>query len=303
MKVVQSVLLFLLLSLGLAAGSCNKKKTSRFDELQDRAGTVQLFSTQQAPAAPAKSGGGGGGAESLGAPLSVSPILAATVESKLIKTAKVRFQVKDTQKATSAITQLVSKHKGYVASHSVTTGSYSIENNLLIRVPSTSFDALLDELLAEASYVESKVVEVRDVTEGFVDITARLKTQQEVENRYREILKQARKIEEILAVERQLGEIRQEIEARQGRLRFLSHQVSFSTVQLTFAERLPYQRPPQSGFLSSLAESVKSGWSDFLDSVLGFVAVWPFVVALVLLAFLLWRWRGRRSSRKHQLQA
>jgi hypothetical protein len=97
MKVVQSVFLILLLSLGLAAGSCNKKKTSRFDELQDRAGTVQLFSAQEALPAPAKSGGGGG-AKILGAPLLVSPTLAATVESKLIKTAKVRFQVKDTQK-------------------------------------------------------------------------------------------------------------------------------------------------------------------------------------------------------------
>jgi uncharacterized protein DUF4349 len=301
MNVVQSVFLILLLYLGFAASSCNKKKTSRFLDQQGPRAAVQL--AQHALPEPERAGGGGG-ARSMGAPpLLLSPILAATAESKLIKTAKVRFQVKDTQKATSAITQLVSTHNGYIASQSVTTGSYSIENDLLIRVPSTSLDALLDGLLAQASYVESKVIEVKDVTEEFVDITARLKTQQEVENRYREILKQARKIEEILAVEKQLGEIRQEIEARQGRLRFLSHQVSYSTVQLTFAERLPYQRPPQAGFLSSLAESVKSGWRDFLDSVLGLVAVWPFLVALALLVFLFWRWRGHRNKRKLQVQS
>jgi hypothetical protein len=239
----------------------------------------------------------GRGGQSLREPSASLTSAATNVESKLIRTAKVRLQVKNTQKATTAVTHLVSKHKGYIASQSITSGSYSVQSDFLIRVPSDSFDNLLNELLVEASFVESKVIELKDVTEEFVDLTARLKTQQEVESRYREILKQARKIEEILAVEKQLGEIRQEIEARQGRLQFLSHQVNYGTIHLTFSERLPYQRPPQASFLASMVESFKDGWSDFLGFLLKLVSTWPFLIGIALSVAVFRRWRRVRRKK------
>ena len=63
------------------------------------------------------------------------------------------------------------------------------------------------------------------------------KTKKEVEARYRELLTRATSVEEILKIEEQIGNIRTEIESAEGRLRYLSNQVQYSTLHVTFYEK------------------------------------------------------------------
>ncbi|MDR2691715.1 MAG: DUF4349 domain-containing protein [Dysgonamonadaceae bacterium] len=99
------------------------------------------------------------------------------------------------------------------------------------------FELLLDRIAQNAKKLDSKNITVSDLTEEFIDIEARIKTKKELENRYKELLKQANKVEEIVAIEKEIGNLRTDIESIEGRLKYLKDKVSYSTLNVVFYER------------------------------------------------------------------
>ena len=73
----------------------------------------------------------------------------------------------------------------------------------------------------------------QDVTEEFIDLEARIKTQKALESQFLEIMKQANKVEDALEVQRQVAEVRTEIEKLEGRKRFLENRASLSTITVS----------------------------------------------------------------------
>ena len=73
----------------------------------------------------------------------------------------------------------------------------------------------------------------QDVTEEFIDLEARIKTQKALELQFLEIMKQAHKVEDALEVQRQIAEVRTEIEKLEGRKRFLENRASLSTITVS----------------------------------------------------------------------
>jgi hypothetical protein len=80
-------------------------------------------------------------------------------------------------------------------------------------------------------------VNVRDVTEQYADLEIRLKNAEAVRQRLEALLAKAGKVEDALAVERELERITQAIEQMKGRLRLLSELVAFSTITANFQPR------------------------------------------------------------------
>jgi hypothetical protein len=80
-------------------------------------------------------------------------------------------------------------------------------------------------------------VNVRDVTEQFADLEIRLKNAEAVRERLQALLAKAAKIEDALAVERELERITQTIEQMKGRLRLLGELIAFSTITVNFQAR------------------------------------------------------------------
>jgi hypothetical protein len=72
-----------------------------------------------------------------------------------------------------------------------------------------------------------------------VDLTARLKTQKKLEERYLAILARAESVEDMLKVEKQLSVARGEIEKLEGRQRYLDNQVELSTISVSFQRHRP----------------------------------------------------------------
>jgi chromosome segregation ATPase len=70
------------------------------------------------------------------------------------------------------------------------------------------------------------------VTEEYIDLEARLRTQKALEAQFLEIMKQAHKISDALEVQRQIAEVRADIERIEGRRRFLENQSALSTITL-----------------------------------------------------------------------
>jgi hypothetical protein len=212
------------------------------------------------------------------------------IERKLIKEGWVEFETEDIDATRNTILAALEKYKGYVASDQANRYNGRLSNTLTVRIPAEHFDAFLSEATQGITRFDSKNVNVRDVTEEFVDITARLKTKKELEARYLVLLAEAKNVTEMLEVEKQLGQLRADIESIEGRLKYLENKVSLATLNLTFYENIP----GQTNFTGKFGEGFRNGWHNLIWFFVGLVNIWPFLLILLVLGYLVWRWRKRR---------
>ena len=112
-------------------------------------------------------------------------------ERKLIKEGYVEFRTDDLESIKMKVAQGVKKYKAYISSDQIYKSSNRLSNTVILRVPSEKFDSLLNEVISGVKTVDSKEIKVKDVTEEFLDIQARLKTKKELEIRYLALLNKA----------------------------------------------------------------------------------------------------------------
>jgi len=218
---------------------------------------------------------------------------------KIIKNAEVRFQVKNYEAGRQSILTIVKDFSAYVSSEAQTTNYDNIENRMVIRVTSDKFDPILDKLMATASYVDFKTITSEDVTEQFVDAEARLKSKKEVEARYLDLLKKTGSINDILNVEQHLRIVREEIEVYEGRLKYLSDKVAFSTITITFYEKTGPAVKPDRTFSKRFMNAISKGWSGFVHVIIAITYLWPLLVLMFIgLIIILIAARKKRSRNK-----
>lgn len=216
------------------------------------------------------------------------------IQRKLIKNGEIEFESENIINTRKDIFQAIEKFKGYSSSDNEYKNSYEISNTLIIRVPTENFDNLLNEITNGVSKFDRKEIKIKDVTAEFLDIEARLKTKKELENRYLEILKKANTVTEILEVEKQIGELRSDIESIEGRLKFLNNQVSFSTLNVRIYETIS----EQTEFGKKFKNGFKNGWENLILFFVFLVNIWPFIFIIIGIVILIRIWRKRRKNVK-----
>lgn len=213
-------------------------------------------------------------------------------ERKLITEGNIQFQVESIDQSRKNIAQAVKNNKGYISSEQEYKSTSRVSNVMTIRVPAKNFDKLLNKVSEGVNKFDSKNIEVKDVTEEFLDIEIRLKTKKELEARYLELLKKANNVSEILQIEAQIGTLRTEIESVEGRLRFLKNRIGFSTLTITFYEEIP----SQTEFGNKFKKGFKNGWENLIWFFVGLTNIWPFVLIFIGLIFMLISWRKKRKK-------
>ncbi len=216
----------------------------------------------------------------------------------MMKEGGMGLKLKEYSNGLKDIRLAIQKSGGYISSEGESREVQRIQNNLVIRVPSAQFDALVETLSDLAENVDYKNINVTDVSEEYVDIEARIKTKKEVEKTYTEFLGRARNIEEILKVENELRVIREEIESREGRLRFLKDRIAYSTLNLNVYEDLDFTGSisKKPGFLNKIGEGLATGWKGVLNVFIGIVYLWPVWLITGTLTYALIRRRKKRMK-------
>jgi hypothetical protein len=215
-----------------------------------------------------------------------------TIERKLIKTGTVAFETKELEATRKTIIDLVSQNTGYVASDNQYKSDDRISTTIAVRIPAKSFDLVLEGIAKVVERFDHKNIHISDVTKQFLDVESRLKTKKALEAKYLEILKKARTVREILDVERELGKLRGDIEATEGRLKYLQSQVLFSTLNITFYKKIAES---EIGFGSEIRAAFKQGFENVKAFLVSMINVWPFMIILFLLIFY-FRKRMKRSN-------
>ncbi len=159
-------------------------------------------------------------------------------QRKIIRNGEMEFEVENFDTAITTITKIVMEENGYIA----TTNSDKLANGkmrglVVLRCPPDRLDTLVLKLRGMGDLKSQKITS-EDVTKQFYDIESRLKAAKTMEERLLKIIKDGKgEIKDLLAVEKELAEWRTKIEEFEGTMRYLSAQVSLSTLTLTIIEK------------------------------------------------------------------
>lgn len=214
----------------------------------------------------------------------------AKVDRKIIWSADMEFQVKNVDESTKNINKLVKKHRGFVSNMNLNSTHYRISNRIEIRINSEQFNDLINDIKGESIYMKNIEINSEDVTEEFVDIESRLKTKKEVRERYIDILRnKTGDVKDVIAAEEAIRVITEEIEAKEGRLRYLKDKVGFSTITLELFQEVEYEKVPSvyvKPYTEKLADGFGNGWSIITNVLLGLVNIWPIIF---IISVLIWK--------------
>ena len=200
---------------------------------------------------------------------------ATTGIRKLIKTGNVSFKTDDLEKTKARILEAVKANGAYVSKDEQSNSSYQITHTLSVRIPSKNFDKFLANVSEGVAKFDSKNIYIKDVTEEFLDVQARIKTKKELEKRYLELLKKADKVIDMLGVEREIGRLRTDIDTSEGRLKYLKSQVSFSTLNITYYK---VTKSVAEGFGGKFVNAFEKGWENLLWFFIGIINLWAFLL-------------------------
>lgn len=209
---------------------------------------------------------------------------------KLIKEGRLTFETDNLEKTNKLIQEQCKKLNGYVSKDNLLKDEYTITNYMEIRIPTDQFDAFLNSVENSYKKFDEKNIEVLDVSEEYVDVQSRIKTKKELEQRYFDILNKANKVSELLEVESQLNNVRNDIESAEGRLKYLNDRIAYSTFYIHFYETTS----APIGFFGELGKSFVAGWKGILYFILGLVSLWPIVLIIGIVIY--WLIKRRRNK-------
>lgn len=226
---------------------------------------------------------------------------------KIIYSSNYDIRTKEYDKSIAALNSLCTKYGAYFENSNTYGGYDGMErsSNYTIRVPVKNYTAFVGEA-GSIGVIVSSSENNRDVTEQYFDTEARLESARLREERVLEILANANKLDDVLALERELADIRYEIESYTGALRKLDSLVSYSTVTMSIRETSDAIKvtPTVLTFGERISKGFSSGINDFVDSFQDFVVflsynfigtiIWLVIIAVVIVIVV----RARKKAKK-----
>ena len=225
---------------------------------------------------------------------SALPVLG--MPSRVVKTATLTLDVKRGRldDVYSSVLGTVESVGGFVASSNQSKG----RAQLTMRIPASRFESSIATLRAFGK-VTNESVTGEDVTAQFVDLESRIRNLRTQEVVLLDLMRQARTIQDSIAVQSQLSGVTVQIEQLEGQRRLLDDQSSFGTLTLGLAVVGVAAADP------SEPSTLSGAWTDATNAALAVIAgtlvVLGVLVPLAMIAAVIgvpvWLVMRRRSNR------
>ena len=231
-------------------------------------------------------------------------------EQKLIKTVNMSAETTEFDTLVADVRAKTESAGGYVENSDV-GGDYGMDMTryayLVLRIPADKLDDFVGEV-KNASNVRTFGESTEDVTLQYTDLDTHIKALREELDALFSMMEQATSMEDILAIQSQITEVRYEIENYESQLRVYDNQVIYSTVYLdlyevnressaagtTFGERVKIK------FNDNLYQ-MGQGFQNFMVGLLGGLPILlPIVVICVVVVVVLRKIRKKRKNDKQK---
>lgn len=221
--------------------------------------------------------------------------LADLAERKIVKTGEITLEVPAVAAAVGELRALALSLDGYVSDSR--TGGDEDSATVTLRVPADRFDRALDRIHAMDGEVRVEATRDEDVTTAVVDLDARIRNLQASEQQYRLLVERAEKIDDVLAVQSRLDEVRGQIEQLTAQLTQLNGLAAMSTLTVTL---VPVSTPvedaaaawdPGATLGKAVAALVSAGQAVADAAIWLLIVVLPLLVIVAIVVWLAMRLR------------
>lgn len=158
-------------------------------------------------------------------------------ERLVIQNVDLGMVVKDPKARMAQITALASEFGGFVVSSNLyqsytSFGQEVPEATIVIRVPAQRLDEALERIKEGAGDIDYENRSGQDVTNQYVDLQSQLKAKQAAEAKLLEIMDQAVRAEDVLAIYMQVQTVQTEIEQLKGQIKYLEESAAMSAISV-----------------------------------------------------------------------
>lgn len=226
----------------------------------------------------------------------------APADREIIRTGYLSMRVENMQTSIGKVRELIAASGGIISAEDA-SGSGGSEDegityaNITAQIPADGLDAFVKEASA-LGVVDNVSITAQDVTQQGIDLDARIAALETSIERLNELLAQADKVEDLVAIEGQLSARQAELDSLVAQRTWLSQQVAMSTVTISLSPITTIADVEVPGFLSGL----ESGWSALVTlakvavTAAGFFL--PFLIIAAIIAIPLTILLVRRARRK-----
>ena len=234
---------------------------------------------------------------------------AAESGRKLIKNVNLDVETKAFDTFISDLEKEVESFEGYIEYSSVGGSSYLSENSqrtawYTVRIPETKLETFISKVGDNGNIINISQ-NIRDITLEYVDVAGRISTLEAELERLNELLSEASSIEDVLAIESKISDVRYELESYQSRMNGYDNQIDYSTVNMSVLEVDVVSASQsdsaweqiQSGFMSSLY-GLGRGLSSFVIGVLSGIPYLAVIAVVIVIIVKVAHRRGRKKKER-----
>lgn len=217
---------------------------------------------------------------------------------KLIKTVHMSMETKAFDELLENVKAQVAELGGYIETSDISGNSYYSENGtrsawLSLRIPADRLDSFVTSAEGLGN-VTSKRESVEDITLQYVDVESHKQALLTEQERLMALLEKAESMEDIIAIESRLSEVRYALQSYESTLRTYDNKVDYSTVSLDIYEVERETRTPEKkSFLQEIQYRLSDNLYDigqgmrnfaiWLISSLPYLVIWAAGIAAVVL--------------------
>ena len=235
---------------------------------------------------------------------------------KIIYSSDVTVETTAFEDTIAQVEALVKEYGGWIESSSVNGANYydtsrgytrNRSASYSLRIPSDRFRELMGSL-SNLGNIPYSHTYTENVTAQYYDVQARLTAYEAQEARLLEMMELAETVEDVIALESRLSELRYQIESLQSTLNNWDRRVSYSSIYLEIQEVQVYTPEPEhrisygEELLGALQDGLEAVANFFKEGLVILVACLPLLIVLAILIFVIvWIIRkvlARRKARK-----
>jgi Domain of unknown function (DUF4349) len=229
-------------------------------------------------------------------------------DKKFIRTADIKFKVKNVPKSTYAIENATNKFGGFVTytnlqstisdkettkvsqDSTLETTKYTVENNITIRVPNVRLDTVIKTIAKQIDFLDFRVIKADDVSLQILSNQMAQNRNTNSGNRLEKAIdEKGKKIKDIVEAENKLDDKKEQNDTAKLENLSLKDQVNFSTLTLQLYQRetikeemVPNVKTHRENIGSKIIDSLKMGWYVLEEIIAFLLQLWSLILIVIV---------------------